>query len=180
MDNIKDLQNMFKGIDVNSIAKVSDISYVSKSMSNALEPSRELQRVIDEGNRHKARVDQAIIDTSETNKQIFEQTQETNRQLEVANESLQRANKGLEKINDSLENQLESVNTTIDFILKSIGANAKRDEQLEKETQKMLAEIQVLLATKDEKGLKQFFEEHTGDIASIMGTVLTGISMFIK
>lgn len=120
--------------------------------------------------QHKAEVDKAILDTSETNKKIVEQTEETNHQLVVAN-------RGLEMINETLKNQLQDINGNIDFIINTMGTNAQSSEQQHQEQIKLLVELRTLLAVKDEKGLKSFFENHSGDVMTGIGLVLTAIQM---
>lgn len=152
-------QNVFRDMDFNTVIKS-----VQPVFLNPLEKqSKEIEKILREANEHKARVDQAIIDTSKTTKKIVEETKETNRQLMT--------------INSNLEKQLQSINSNIDFIINTIGANAQISEKQQKENQKLLLEIQIILAQRDEEGLKSFVGRHIGDAIGLSGVILQAISM---
>lgn len=130
----------------------------------------EIQQELGETFERKKQAHLAAIEQTEITKGILKETKQMN-------ESLIQVNKGLEKINDSLEKQLQAINDNIDFAINAIGANAQIDETQERQKQQLLIEIQMLLRTKDEKGLKVFMQKNIGNGIGLAGLLLQGISM---
>lgn len=156
------------GLKVGDI-QMPDLSRIlTPKVNNPITP--EIQQELDETFERKKQADLAAIEQTEITKGILKETQQMN-------ESLIQVNKGLEKINNSLEKQLQAINDNIDFAINAIGANAQIDEKQERENQRLLMEIQMLIKTKDEKGLKAFIDKNLGNGIGLVGLFLQGISM---
>lgn len=67
--------------------------------------------------------------------------------------------------------------SNIDFIINTLGSNAQISEEQQHKNQKLLLEIQILLAQKDEQVLKAFIDRHVGDAICLNGVILQAISM---
>nr|WP_302598406.1 hypothetical protein [uncultured Cellulosilyticum sp.] len=118
----------------------------------------------------KRKVNEAIISASETNQQLVVYAQERNQQLMAIN-------RGLETTNKNLSKQLQEINNNVDFIINTIGTNAQISEEQQKENQKLLIELAILLKTKDETGFKMFIEKNIGNGIGIAGLILQAMSM---
>lgn len=102
---------------------------------------------------------------------------EMNETTKQMNEELKSTNKQLQSINDNLQKQLNSINSNIDFIINTIGTNAQISEEQQKENQKLLIELIILLKEKDETGFKTFIEKNIGNGIGIVGLILQAMSM---
>lgn len=154
--NPKDLKIDMK-VAQREINKMNQNIY-NKSLQNA-----EIQKQLDENFERRRKAEESQIEMNETTKQM--------------NEELKSTNKQLQSINDNLQKQLNSINSNIDFIINTIGTNAQISEEQQKENQKLLIELIILLKEKDETGFKTFIEKNIGNGIGIVGLILQAMSM---
>jgi predicted nucleic acid-binding Zn-ribbon protein len=111
--------------------------------------------------------------TFATNMRIIE---ETRREREaIVEKRHQETLDELRAIKSNLSEKLDSANSTLEIMLNSLGHNMQLLQREQIHTNEKLAELNMLIAKRDQKGIKKFLETHGFES---VGLVLQLISMF--